>query len=346
MNSQKPLIEIRTGSDSDIPKIRNAYTFLKSIDVPFSPRILSAHRTPQIMAQEAQKLSENGFYVSIAAAGGAAHLPGMTASETLIPVVGLPVRTTNLQGQDSLYSIIQMPDGIPVGSVGVGQSESAAIVAAQIAYNNNPEVRNKIRAYRGLEGELSSQLPSIPLIGIIKPIGIGVDEEKYREMIVLMDELGLERKEYELSVVDFNGAKVISREMEYKGTMAIIAIGALADENTTNYFPRFIAENTDVPTIGLPIARGFAGSDSYIEGDIFHDMLCHSEPEEETKGYPVAGMGINRYTNAALYAAQISGLFISEVQERVKSYRNTLAETVKNKDAQIQKEGIEAFLKL
>ncbi|HLD79999.1 MAG TPA: 5-(carboxyamino)imidazole ribonucleotide mutase [Candidatus Nanoarchaeia archaeon] len=344
MNSQKPLIEIRTGSDSDIPKIRAAYDFLKSMNIPFSPRILSAHRTPKIMAQEAQKLSENGFLVSIAAAGGSAHLPGMTASETLIPLVGLPVKTTNLEGQDSLYSIIQMPDGVPVGSVAAGQSESAAIVAAQIAYHNNPEVRNRIRAYRGLEGEIASEIPTVPLVGIVKPSGIKVDEKKYREMMVLMEEFGLKVTEYQLSVIDFNGVKVISREMEDNGTMAVIALGALADEDTTNYFPGFIAESTDLPTIGLPITRSFAGSDFYIKGDIFQSMLSFSEPGEETRGYPVAGMGINRYTNAALYAAQIAGLFIPKVQEKVRVYRNTLAEAVKDKDARIQAEGIEAFL--
>ncbi|MCL5020476.1 MAG: AIR carboxylase family protein, partial [Bacteroidetes bacterium] len=95
MKSQGALIEIRTGSDSDIPKISEAYEFFESVGIPYSPRILSAHRTPQVMAAEAMRLSDNGFFVSIAAAGGLAHLPGMTASETVLPVVGLPVTTSN-----------------------------------------------------------------------------------------------------------------------------------------------------------------------------------------------------------------------------------------------------------
>ena len=345
MNNQKSLIEIRTGSNSDIPKVKSAYEFLESVDISYSPRILSAHRTPQIMTSEAQKLEGNGFLVSIAAAGGSAHLPGMTASETLLPVVGLPVQTSNLDGQDSLYSIIQMPDGIPVGTVGIGQSESAAILAAQIAYNNNPEVRNRIRVYRGLEGKLPNGLTNVPLIGIVKPVGIEVDEHKYGEMISLMEEFGLQKREYDLSVVDFDGTKVIAREMENEGAMALITIGALDDEDTTNYFPRFIAENTDLPTIGLPIARGFAGSNTYIENDIFHSMLCYCDSEEKTEGYPVAGMGINRYTNAGLYAGQIAGLFVPEIRDKVRKYRENLASTVEDKDARIQREGIKPFLK-
>ena len=101
-------IEIRTGSDSDMPKISRAYKFLESLDIPFSSRILSAHRTPAEMMYAAKQLEEQGYSVSIAAAGGSAHLPGMTASETLVPVVGLPVKTTSLAGIDSLLSLIHI----------------------------------------------------------------------------------------------------------------------------------------------------------------------------------------------------------------------------------------------
>lgn len=346
MSKGKPLIEIRTGSNSDIPKIRGVYQFLDFVGIPYSSRILSAHRTPHRMFEEARDLVDKGFYVSIAAAGGSAHLPGMTASETLLPVVGLPVRTINLHGQDSLYSIIQMPDGIPVGCVGIGQAESAAILASQIAYHNNSEVRNKIRSQRGLEGELSSTVPNNRLIGIIKPIGIDLPQENYEAFLGLIDELGLEREEYDLSVVDFNGAKLLSRELELKGVNSVIAIGALNDEDTTNYFPRFIAENTDVPTIGLPIARGYAGMNQYIEGDIFYSMLCEHPSEEEAVGFPVAGMGINRFKNAALYSAQIVGLRYPDVQAKVQKHRESLAEAVKQKDKRLQTEGIDPFLTL
>lgn len=344
MSQDKSLIEIRTGSGSDIPKIKRAYECLDAMGISYSPRILSAHRTPEEVTEEAKKLTDNGFLVSIAAAGGAAHLPGKTAPYTLLPVVGLPVNTTSLDGQDSLYSIIQMPEGISVGTVGAGQAESAAILAAQIAYNNNPDVRNRIRKYRGLEGKLPDGLETNPLIGIVEPKGVEVDELGYGQMLFLLKEFGLQKREYDISVTEVDRAKPILREMENEGAMALITIGALADEDTTNYFPRFIAEHTDLPTIGLPIAREFAGTNPYSKGDIFHGMLCLSDPEEETRGYPVAGMGINRYVNAALFASQIAGLFVPEVQAKVKEYRANVASRVKETDARLKNKGIKVFL--
>ncbi len=343
MKNEKPLIEIRTGSKSDIPKIKKAYEFLESVGIPYSPRVLSAHRTPHIMTEAARKLSDNGFYVSIAAAGGSAHLPGMTASKTLLPVVGLPVKTSSLEGKDSLYSIIQMPDGIPVGSVGVGQSESAAILAAQIAYNNNPEIRNKIRSYRGIGGKVS-EVDNVPFVGIIKPSDINLNQDKYENMVFLMTAFGIKTKEYELSTVDSEGMIKTSRELENKGAKAVIALGALDDEESTNYFPRNVAEQTDLPTIGLPIAEGYAGSNDFIEGDIFNSLLGLTDIEEETKGCPVAGIGINKYSNAALYASQIVGLTVPKIQEKIKDYRESLAEDVKENDDLVQSEGIEAFV--
>jgi 5-(carboxyamino)imidazole ribonucleotide mutase len=133
------LIEIRTGSDSDMPKIQDLYAFLDSLFIPYSKRILSAHRTPDRMADQAQKLESNSFRVSIAAAGGSAHIAGMTASETSVPVVALPV-LSSLGGIDALLSMAQMPPGIPNGCVGINDSEGAGILAIRIAYLDNAKV--------------------------------------------------------------------------------------------------------------------------------------------------------------------------------------------------------------
>ena len=168
---EKSKIEIRVGSSSDILKIKGAFDFLDSVGIPYSftgdqyrGGIISAHRTPDVMIEEARALENNEYLVSIAAAGGSAHLQGMTASETLIPVVGIPVETSFLGGVDSLLSVIQMPEGVPVGCVGIGQVESAAILAAQIAYVNNFEVRNRIREKRDIQRELSFKIPDRNLI--------------------------------------------------------------------------------------------------------------------------------------------------------------------------------------
>ena len=343
MKSQRGLIEVRTGSDSDIPKIRKAYEFFESLGIPYSPRILSAHRTPQAMAAEARRLSDNGFFVSIAAAGGSAHLPGMTASETVLPVIGLPVTTSNLSGQDSLYSIIQMPDGIPVGCVGIGESESAAILASEIAYNNDSEMRNRIRAYRGIEGTVPVKTAS--KVGIIKAAGTEIDERKYSEMTSSMEKFGLTTQVSEVSAEDVVRVKSFVRELENEGAVAVIVIGGLGREKPTNDFPAKVSEMTDIPSIGLPLAKGFAGNDPRVEGDIFYNMLCSTAPTGKLKGHPIAGMGINRYMNAGLFAAQIAGLFDRAIQDRVKAYRDGLAKSVKEKDARIQKDGILPFLK-
>ena len=343
MNSRNALIEVRTGSESDIPKIKPLYEFFTSLGIPYTPRILSAHRTPQFMAQEAKKLSQQGFLVSIAAAGGSAHLPGMTASETIIPVVGLPIPTFHLGGRDSLYSIIQMPNGIPVGTVGIGQSEIAGIVATQIAYRNNPEIRKKIRAYRGLPEKVLLPITDEPMVGIIKPSGIEVDEIQYSTMITLMEKFGLKRKEYKICIDEDKGIVMLTKDLELSGTIAIIVLNVFQKGKDGLSFSGYISKHTEIPIIGLPIVSEVQRINLFLCDEIFKSMLCYDGPKGETKGYPVAGMGINRYTNAAIYAAQIAGIFFSEVQENVSVYRMKLEEAVKEKDARIQIDGIEGF---
>lgn len=327
ITKQKSLIEIRTGSDSDIPRIKKAYDFLEDIDISYSPRILSAHRTPDRMAKEARNLSKDGFMVSIAAAGGSAHLPGMSASETMVPVVGLPVKTSSFEGWDSLFSIIQMPNGVPVGTVGIGQAESAAILAVQIAYNNNIDVRNKIRKYRGIEGELSNDLKTVPLVGVIKPKEIEVDEAKCGGMISLMKKLGLKVKEFD---VDLDEARSVLSDIEDEGAMAIIAIGDLERAD----FSKLIAGYTDLATIGLIVREG------KVREEIFDSFLYYTDEE----GGPVLGMGIKRYRNAALYAAQIAGMFVSEIRKKVGAFRSELALSVEDKDLQVKSEGVKTFI--
>ncbi|PIO04518.1 hypothetical protein COT48_00040, partial [Candidatus Woesearchaeota archaeon CG08_land_8_20_14_0_20_47_9] len=340
---EKPRIEIRTGSDSDIPRIAKAYKFLDSLGIPYAAKILSAHRTPQRMAEEARNLHADGFRVSIAAAGGSAHLPGMTASETLVPVVGLPVKTSTLEGQESLYSIIQMPDGIPVGTVGIGQAESAAILAAQIAYLDNAEIRNKIRRQRGLEELEMGAVSNTALVGVIKPKGVRLPDDKYKELLELVKSLGIEVEELEVSTGDPEAIKSASRKIEEMGGKAIITFAVSDDKASTTQLPGLVSENTDLPTIGLPISDGFAGVKSREEGDIFKKVLYNLSANES--GYSVAGMGINRYKNAALYAAQICGLYDPAVFERLKDHRIELSSSVIKKDSLLRKEGVTSFLK-
>jgi 5-(carboxyamino)imidazole ribonucleotide mutase len=146
----KPLVAVIMGSKSDWETMRPASEMLTQFGVPHECRIVSAHRTPALMAEFALSAELRGFEVIIAGAGGAAHLPGMVAAHTLIPVVGVPVESRALSGLDSLLSIVQMPGGVPVGTVAIGKAGAinAALLAVSILANSRPDLRDKLRNFR------------------------------------------------------------------------------------------------------------------------------------------------------------------------------------------------------
>ncbi|BAB72946.1 5-(carboxyamino)imidazole ribonucleotide mutase [Anabaena sp. FACHB-709] len=143
-----PLVGIIMGSDSDLPTMKEAIAICEEFGVENEVAIVSAHRTPERMVEYAQTAHHRGIKVIIAGAGGAAHLPGMVASLTPLPVIGVPVATRNLQGVDSLYSIVQMPGGIPVATVAIGNAKNAGLLAVQILATQQPELLTKVQAYR------------------------------------------------------------------------------------------------------------------------------------------------------------------------------------------------------
>lgn len=148
--SDKPLVGVIMGSKSDWPTMQHAVDMLIEFNVPHEVKVVSAHRTPDLMFEYAQTAEQRGLQVIIAGAGGAAHLPGMVAAKTLVPVLGVPVKSRALNGQDSLLSIVQMPGGIPVGTLAIGDAgaKNAGILAAQIVGNQNPQVRDAVRNWR------------------------------------------------------------------------------------------------------------------------------------------------------------------------------------------------------
>lgn len=151
----EPLVGVVMGSDSDWPTMREAAAALASMGVPFEARVVSAHRTPEDMVAYAQEAEGRGLEVIIAGAGGAAHLPGMIASMTVLPVLGVPVQSRALSGLDSLLSIAQMPGGVPVGTLAIGSAgaKNAGLLAARILGSTRPEIREKLNAYRQSEAE-------------------------------------------------------------------------------------------------------------------------------------------------------------------------------------------------
>ncbi len=148
MASPKILVGIAMGSESDWPTMEAAATVLTDFGVPFETRVLSAHRTPDQMSEYAKAAKDRGLKVVIAGAGGAAHLPGMIAASTTLPVIGVPVATKNLKGIDSLLSIVQMPGGVPVATVAVGQAKNAGILAVQILATSNERLASLLVKYK------------------------------------------------------------------------------------------------------------------------------------------------------------------------------------------------------
>ena len=151
MNKKKNLkVSILMGSQSDFKTMKLTKQILKKLRVPFEIKIISAHRTPIRMYKYASEAEKNNIGVIIAGAGGSAHLPGMIAALTQIPVLGVPIESKKLKGLDSLLSIVQMPKGIPVGTLAIGEDGAinAAILAASIISNNNPSVKSKLKSWR------------------------------------------------------------------------------------------------------------------------------------------------------------------------------------------------------
>lgn len=153
--SKTPLVGLIMGSTSDWETMRHAAETLDELGVWYEKRVVSAHRTPDLLYEYAASARDRGLEVIIAGAGGAAHLPGMTAAKTTLPVLGVPVQSRTLNGMDSLLSIVQMPRGVPVGTLAIGRSGAvnAALLAASILSNKHAEIRDAVDAFRAAQTE-------------------------------------------------------------------------------------------------------------------------------------------------------------------------------------------------
>ena len=145
--SSEPKVGVVMGSDSDWPTMKEATEILDQFGVSYEKRVVSAHRTPDVMAEYGSLSRERGLNVIIAGAGGAAHLPGMLAAYTTLPVIGVPVKTTALGGLDSLYSIVQMPNGVPVATVAIGKARNAGLLAVRMLSINDDKLTEKLEKY-------------------------------------------------------------------------------------------------------------------------------------------------------------------------------------------------------
>jgi len=157
---ERPVIGIVGGSRSDFPTLEKACALLNMLDVPNEMRVVSAHRTPDLLFRYAEEAAGRGLRVLIAGAGGAAHLPGMLAAKTPLPVIGVPIPTQHLGGLDSLLSIVQMPRGIPVATVAIGNAENAALLAAEILALSDKALAARLADYRAQQTQAVMDDPS------------------------------------------------------------------------------------------------------------------------------------------------------------------------------------------
>jgi 5-(carboxyamino)imidazole ribonucleotide mutase len=144
MNNQNPKAAVIMGSDSDLPIVRKTIEVLKKFGVEYEVNVLSAHRTPDLAMEYARSAEQRGFEIMIAAAGKAAHLPGVIAALTILPVIGIPIKSSTMDGLDSLLSIVQMPSGIPVATVAIDGAENAGLLAVQILSLKHPQLKQKL----------------------------------------------------------------------------------------------------------------------------------------------------------------------------------------------------------
>ena len=168
---EKALVGVIMGSASDWETMEHTTKTLEELGVAFESRVVSAHRTPDLLFEYASEAEKRGIEVIIAGAGGAAHLPGMTAAKTVLPVLGVPVESKALKGLDSLLAIAQMPGGIPVGTLAIGKAGAinAALLAAAIVGNKHPEIREALRRFRAAQTEkvLANPDPAIAALGSV-----------------------------------------------------------------------------------------------------------------------------------------------------------------------------------
>jgi len=155
MSNDSPKVGVIMGSDSDWPTMKEACEILDELEIPYEKKVVSAHRTPAMMADYGKSARDRGLKVIIAGAGGAAHLPGMTAAYTTLPVIGVPVKTSTLSGLDSLYSIVQMPNGVPVATVAIGKAKNAGLLAARILSTADQVLAEKLDTYHQSMAESS-----------------------------------------------------------------------------------------------------------------------------------------------------------------------------------------------
>lgn len=319
LSEKNAKIEIRVGSDSDLPKIQEAFFVLDQLNIDYEVRILSAHRTPHEMMAKAYSLAEENFFVCIGSAGGSAHLPGMTASETPLPVIALPVKTSFLDGLDSLLSMVQMPPGIPNGVVGIDHSRSAALAAAQIAYLGDHQVMRRICQLRGIP--YHNHTPESK-VAIVKS-----KQEQYGDDFTKALEL-FKSSQVQVIEYDIEQRGLINQAVK-SGCSAIYLICDLEEDGILHC--QSLANSTFLPFVVIPHLKGKKS----VSPEFFHEILSNEA---------ALCMGLNRFSNGALYCLQIIGDRDPSVRNCFNQYRYDLSKSVIKKNQKLEEEKVHRYL--
>lgn len=331
-------IEVRTGSDSDIPKIEECYGVLDHLGLSFSARILSAHRTPDRMVKQANSLAADGFLVSIAAAGGSAHLPGMTAAETIRPVIGIPVRSSVFKGLDSLLSIIQMPEGVPTGCVGIGDAANAGLCAAKMVSLRHRQTAPALRTFMGLsrtEATVPATGSGVAVVDAAGPNHAGI----VASMVNMFTSFGLD---VQVHTADRSGKAFNAEILEKGGVANVTVVLVLCDVMNTGTVPAAIGATTHLPVVGLPLLQHADRHDPEVVLERLQEYLVHRPADSAANG--MVSMGINRVKNAVLYALQIEAIVNRSFEKVLTDYRKKQYDEVEAKDHRLIDKGIDSYL--
>lgn len=312
-------IEIRTGSDSDISHISKLIELLKEANISYSQRILSAHRTPDIMMKEAKKLEKKGFVLSIAAAGGSAHLPGMTASETILPVIAIPVLTKNFNGMDSLLSSLQMPEGVPLGVVPIDDSVSTFyfvekiikyIVKDEVRKKEDEKINDKILLL--VEDRVEKQNDSMKKIIEIK--------EELERKIKIKYELELYNRENFLKEINkFNN----EHDIKYNDYSNIILF-------------EYVSEDLISKKISKKIKPPLLCSLIIDKNEMINFDLIFKIFTKDNEYYSMVFTGINRIQNAFLYSLKILAIKNKNIYNYLKNFVKEMKKSVIKKDKSLK----------
>ena len=320
-------VAIIMGSDSDFKVMAEAIPVLEKNNIAYDIRITSAHRTPDEMALFAKKAKENGYDVIIAGAGGAAHLPGMTASITGVPVLGVPIRTRGLDGIDSVLSILQMPAGIPVATMGINNAKGAAELAVKmLSRADSKTVQIRYDERKITKEDMDVVVNTLAIYGLHAEFitdvkGLGAQEAQIGQDTQVVEEKQVVKEKQVLQ--EAQGVNMTKKADRNTNAIGVVNLG----DRTLVELEALAKEAPHLPLLTMP-----------VKGNVFADFAGAQESMRSiwlasNNTLPIAMLAVNGFQNAGIMMAKIAGIHEPEIYRRVIEEQEQLRKQVKEKDA-------------